>query len=43
MEMPTVARRGMWIAAVAVTTMLQVPTVRADEISQILRGYEIIF
>jgi hypothetical protein len=43
MEMPIVSRRGMWIAAVAVTTMLQVPTVRADEIGQILRGYEIIF
>jgi hypothetical protein len=43
MEMPIVARPGMWIAAVAVATMLQAPTVRADEISQILRGYEIIF
>jgi hypothetical protein len=42
MEMPIVARPGMWIAAVAVATMLQVPTGRADEISQILRGYEII-
>jgi hypothetical protein len=32
----------MWIAAVAMATMLQVPTAGADEISQILRGYEII-
>jgi hypothetical protein len=37
-----VARPGIWIAAVAVATMLQAPAVRADEISQILRGYEII-
>src|SRR5580704_4750124 len=43
MEMPIVARPGMWIAAVAVATMLQVPAARADEIRQILRGYEIIF
>ena len=43
MEMPNVARPGMWIAAVAVATMLQVPAARADEIRQILRGYEIIF
>jgi hypothetical protein len=42
MEMRIVARPGMWIAAVAMATMLQVPTARADEISQILRGYEII-
>jgi hypothetical protein len=43
MEMPIVARPGMWIAVVAVATMLQVPAARADEIGQILRGYEIIF
>jgi hypothetical protein len=42
MEMRIVARPGMWIAAIAMATMLHVPTVRADEISQILRGYEII-
>ena len=42
MERPIVARSGMWIAAVAMATMLQVPAARADEISQILRGYEII-
>ncbi len=42
MERPIVARSGTWIAAVAVATMLQVPAARADEISQILRGYEII-
>jgi hypothetical protein len=43
MEMRIAARPGIWIAAVAMATMLQVPTVQADEISQILRGYEIIF
>ena len=43
MEMPIVARPGMWIAVVAVATMLQVPAGRADEIGQILRSYEIIF
>jgi hypothetical protein len=32
----------MWIAAVAMATMLQVPAARADEISQIRRGYDII-
>jgi hypothetical protein len=32
----------MWLAAVAMATMLQAPAARADEISQILRGYEII-
>ena len=43
MVMPIVTRPGIWIVAVAMATMLQVPTVRADEITQILRGYEIIF
>jgi hypothetical protein len=38
----TAARSGVWLAAVAMATMLQVPAARADEISQILRGYEII-
>jgi hypothetical protein len=42
MEMRIAARPGMWIAAVAMATMLQVPAARADEISQILRGYKII-
>ena len=42
MEMRIVARSGAWIAAVALATMLQVPAAEADEISQILRGYEII-
>jgi hypothetical protein len=32
----------MWIAAVSMATMLQLPAARADEIRQILRGYEII-
>src|SRR5438132_12433148 len=42
MEMRIVARSSVWIAAVAMATMLQVPAARADEIRQILRGYEII-
>src|SRR5260370_1620468 len=42
MKRCTVARTGILIATVAVATMLQAPAVRADEISQILRGYEII-
>src|SRR6202048_5163745 len=42
MEMRIVARSGAWIAAVAMATVLQVPAAGADEISQILRGYEII-
>jgi hypothetical protein len=42
MERRTVVRSVMWIAAVSMATMLQLPAARADEIRQILRGYEII-
>src|SRR5260370_24673704 len=42
MKRCTVARTGILIATVAVATMLEQPEVGADEISQILRGYEII-
>src|SRR5215467_5702752 len=36
------ARSGIWLAALVMSTVLQGSAVRADEISQILRGYEII-
>ena len=36
------ARSGVWIAAILMATMLQGSAARADEYSQILRGYEII-
>jgi len=36
------ARSGIWLAAIAMSTVLQGVAARADEISQILRGYEII-
>lgn len=37
-----VASSGIWFAAFVMAIMLQGPASRADEISQILRGYEII-
>jgi hypothetical protein len=40
MQKRIVASSGIWIAAV-LATMLQVSATRADEISQILRGYQI--
>ena len=36
------ARSGIWLAALVMSTDLQGSAVRADEVSQILRGYEII-
>ena len=41
MERRIVARSGIWLTALAMATMLQASAVRANEISQILRGYEI--
>jgi hypothetical protein len=41
MERRIVARSGIWLTALAVATMLQASAVQANEISQILRGYEI--
>jgi hypothetical protein len=37
-----VARSGVWVAAALMATLLQGSAARADEYSQILRGYEII-
>ncbi len=42
MEGRIVARSGIWIAVAIMAAVLQAPAARADEISQILRGYEII-
>ena len=42
MQKRIVTRSGIWIAAVLTATMLQGTAARADEISQILRGYEVI-
>jgi hypothetical protein len=42
MQKGFVARSSIWIAAVLTATTLQGTAARADEISQILRGYEII-
>jgi hypothetical protein len=42
MQKRIVPRSGIWIAAVLTATMLQGTAARADEITQILRGYEII-
>jgi hypothetical protein len=42
MERRIAARFGVWLAALVMSTALQGSAVRADEISQILRGYEII-
>jgi hypothetical protein len=42
MEKHIVARAGIWVAAVLTAATLQGTAARADEISQILRGYEII-
>jgi len=42
MEKRIAARSGIWLAALMLATGLQGSAVRADEISQILRGYEII-
>src|SRR5271168_1536456 len=41
MERRIVARSDIWFTALAMATMLQASAVRADEIGQILRGYEI--
>ena len=41
MQRRIVARSGIWLTALAMVTMLQASAVRANEISQILRGYEI--
>src|SRR5215468_10964586 len=37
-----IARAGIWLTAALLTTALQTSAARADEISQILRGYQII-
>ena len=42
MQKRIVTRSGLWISAVLTATMLQGTAARADEISQILRGYEVI-
>jgi hypothetical protein len=42
MERRIVARSGIWLTAVMMTALLQTWAARADEISQILRGYEIM-
>jgi hypothetical protein len=42
MQRRIVTRSGIWIAAMLMATMLQGSAARADEYSQILRGYEII-
>jgi hypothetical protein len=42
MQMHIVARSGIWTAAIVMATMLLGSTARADEYSQILRGYGII-
>ena len=36
-----IARSGLWVAAVVLATALQGSAARADELNQILRGYEI--
>src|SRR5690349_15460129 len=41
MERHIATRSGIWLAAVAVATMLQAAAVQAQEFSQILRGYAI--
>src|SRR5215468_7874482 len=38
-----IARTGIWLTAALLTTALQTSAARADEISQILRGYEIAY
>jgi hypothetical protein len=42
MQRRIAARFGIWLAALALSAVLPGSAVRADEISQILRGYEII-
>jgi hypothetical protein len=42
MERRIVARSGIWLTAVIMAALLQTWAARADEISQILRGYEIM-
>ena len=42
MERRIAARFGVWLAALVMSAALQGSAVHADEISQILRGYEII-
>jgi hypothetical protein len=42
MQKRIAARSGAWVAAILMATMLQGSAARADEYSQILRGYEII-
>jgi hypothetical protein len=42
MQKRIAARSGVWVAAILMATMLQGSAARADEYSQILRGYEII-
>jgi hypothetical protein len=42
MQRRIVTRSGVWIAAILMATMLHGSAARADEYSQILRGYEII-
>jgi hypothetical protein len=41
MEKQAVPRSGIWLAAFFMAAMLQASAGRADELSQILRGYEI--
>ena len=38
-----IARTGIWLTAALLTTALQTSAARADEISQILRGYQIAY
>ncbi len=41
MQRRVLTRSGIWLAALTLATMLQVPTSSADDITQILRGYQI--